>query len=221
VSDLQTGVIESPGMAITDDIARLVAIMVRQHQGQRAATLRRAVYGDTPPTACPGSRRHAGPAPASSRRGRTAPPPPRIQEGLAWLAHLYSIQPHGRRLPTIDLDLEGAIRRGGSHQTSDVPLAVMAAPQVDHPTCQRCGFARSHVREVTRLHPYTDQEVRVRWCVDCRGEQRSTVEHAADPAGCDTCPSRSTTAASLDYGEGCPHRLRRCPSCGQEKPQTG
>jgi hypothetical protein len=132
----------------------------------------------TPPTACPGSRRHAGPAPASSRRGRTAPPPPRIQEGLAWLAHLYSIQPHGRRLPTIDLDLEGAIRRGGSHQTSDVPLAVMAAPQVDHPTCQRCGFARSHVREVTRLHPYTDQEVRVRWCVDCRGEQRSTLEPA-------------------------------------------
>jgi hypothetical protein len=207
-------------MAITDDIARLVAIMVRQHQGQRAATLRRAVYGDTPD----GLSRVAkacGTSPSVVQAWEDGAATPTTQEGLAWLAHLYSIQPHGRRLPTIDLDLEGAIRRGGSHQTSDVPLAVMAAPQVDHPTCQRCGFARSHVREVTRLHPYTDQEVRVRWCVDCRGEQRSTVEHAADPAGCDTCPSRSTTAASLDYGEGCPHRLRRCPSCGQEKPQTG
>jgi hypothetical protein len=178
VSDLQTGVIESPGMAITDDIARLVAIMVRQHQGQRAATLRRAVYGDTPPTACPGSRRHAGPAPASSRRGRTAPPPPRPRRAWrGWRICTRSNRtvvacPRSTSTSREPSDEEGAIRR------ATCPWRLWRLPRS---TIRRASVAASPARTSGRSPASTRTPTRRSRCAGASTAGVSSARQSSTP----------------------------------------
>jgi DNA-binding transcriptional regulator YiaG len=79
-------------MPTTDDIARLVAIMVRQHQGQRAAALRRAAYGDGNDSFSRVAK-VCGTSPSVVQAWEDGIAQPTTQEGLAWLTHLYAIQP--------------------------------------------------------------------------------------------------------------------------------
>jgi hypothetical protein len=79
-------------MPTTDDIARLVAIMVRQHQGQRAAALRRAVFGDSP-DGYSRTAKACGVSPLVVQAWEEGAAKPTTQEGLAWLTYLYDIQP--------------------------------------------------------------------------------------------------------------------------------
>jgi hypothetical protein len=94
-------------VAVTDDIARLAAISVRQHQGGLAAVLRRAAHGE----GRDGLSRVAkacGTSPSVVEAWEDGAAMPTTQEALAWLAYLYAAQPPGRPVPM--LALEGAVR---------------------------------------------------------------------------------------------------------------
>ena len=78
-------------MGLQDDVARLVSILVRQHQGGLAEQLRMAAYGLTG-DAIGKVAKACGVSPSVIRAWETGAATPTTQEGLAWLTLLYASQ---------------------------------------------------------------------------------------------------------------------------------
>ncbi len=80
-------------MALADDVTRLTAVLVRQHQGGLAERLRYEAFGLGGDAGVGRLAKASGCSPATLRAWEDGAAVPTTQEGLAWLSALYAAQP--------------------------------------------------------------------------------------------------------------------------------
>jgi hypothetical protein len=102
------GAADTPGgpMPLQDDVSRLTAILVRQHQDGLATTLRYRAYGLRGDAGVGKLAKASGASPSVLRAWEDGDAMPTTSEGLAWLSALYgalprpyAAQPHKQQQP--------------------------------------------------------------------------------------------------------------------------